>query len=30
MTLYAVTLPDGPWANEDFATARPGFEIALS
>ncbi len=30
MTVYAVTLPDGRFATRDFATLRPGFEMALS
>lgn len=30
MTLYAVHAPDSPLADRSFATARPGFEMALS
>lgn len=30
MTVYSVTLPDSPYADRDFTTQRPGFEMALS
>jgi hypothetical protein len=30
MTLYSVTLPDGPFAEREFSTLHPGFEMALS
>ncbi len=30
MTVYSVVLPDSPWAERDFSTLRPGFEMALS
>jgi hypothetical protein len=30
MAVYSVAARGGPWATRDFATARPGFEIALS
>jgi RimJ/RimL family protein N-acetyltransferase len=30
MTIYSVTLADGPHAERDFETMRPGFEMALS
>ncbi|MCK6550948.1 hypothetical protein L6R52_34240 [Myxococcota bacterium] len=30
MTVYSVTLPESRWADRDFTTLHPGFEMALS